>query len=125
MSTILSTAKNQSVAVPDLRPSLNLRRRFYTGMAVAAIATVFAGFARTYFLKVYTGTPSQPLAVHVHAVVFTAWLLLFLTQTTLIANGRTAVHRKLGAVMAAWAVLMVVVGYLVAISSARRGFRGI
>ena len=67
-------------------------------MAIAAVATVFFGFAPTYYLKSFTHTavyptglpvsPSLPALVHVHALVFTAWILLFLVQTTLIAADR-------------------------------------
>jgi hypothetical protein len=37
-----------------------------------------------------------PLIVHVHAALMVAWLGLLLTQTVLVATGRTATHMKLG-----------------------------
>ncbi len=97
---------------------------FYTGVAVAVIATVFAGFARTYYLKAYTGTPSLPVSVHLHGIVFTAWTLLFLGQTVFIGRDRIDMHRRLGALGAALACLMIVLGYEIAIAGARRGFLG-
>src|SRR6266545_7094254 len=39
--------------------------------------------------------PLTPL-VTVHAVLSVVWLLLFLAQTTLVATGRTAIHRRVG-----------------------------
>jgi len=106
--------------------------RFFPGMAVAAAATVFFGFAPTYYLKSFTHTavyptglpvsPSLPALVHVHALVFTAWILLFLVQTTLIAADRLRLHRRLGVAGAVVAFVMVIVGVMTAIRGARDGW---
>src|ERR1044071_9246719 len=81
-------------------------RLFYTGMAVAILITVFAGFARTYFLRPYfEPQPLLPL-LHLHGVVFTAWVVLFITQTALVAARRTDIHRRLGVAGAALSALM-------------------
>ena len=96
-------------------------RLFYTGMAVTAAVLVFAGFARTYYLKAYFGAPSLAPLVHLHGLVFTSWLVLLLSQVTLVAAKRTDLHRRLGMVGAFLAPLMVVVGAATAIGAARRG----
>ncbi|MDH5344639.1 MAG: hypothetical protein OEW59_02665, partial [Gammaproteobacteria bacterium] len=44
--------------------------------------------------------PPFPTILHVHAVLMGSWLLLLLAQTTLIATGNGAQHRKLGLVAA-------------------------
>jgi hypothetical protein len=75
-------------------------RRLYAAAALVAILIVFAGFAPTYYLKGAFGTPDLSTLKHVHGVVMTAWFALFFTQALLVANGRTATHRKLG--VAAW-----------------------
>ena len=96
------------------------RRRFYTGMALAIALTVFAGFAPTYYLRPwFQSTPLGGL-VHLHGLVFTGWVLLFLVQSTLIAAGRTALHRRLGVAGAVLAALLVVVGTTTAIAGASR-----
>jgi hypothetical protein len=94
-------------------------RLFYTGMAVAVVVTVFAGFARTYYLRPYFGTPSLTPLLHLHGIVFTSWLVLFLIQTTLVAANRTGIHRRLGIVGAVIAVLMVLIGTATAIIRAK------
>jgi hypothetical protein len=95
-------------------------RLFFTGMAIAMTITVFAGFARTYYLRPYfVMSPLAPL-LHLHGVVFTSWLLLFLTQTALVAAKRTGIHRRLGILGAAIAVLMILVGITTAIIRARQ-----
>jgi hypothetical protein len=48
-------------------------------------------------------------------------MLLFLTQTSLVAAGRTDIHRRLGVAGALLAPLLLVVGYLTAIESPRLG----
>jgi hypothetical protein len=60
--------------------------------------------------------------VTVHAIVAAAWLLVFLAQATLVATGRTTIHRRLGIVGAVLTVVFVVVGYFTIIEEARRGF---
>jgi hypothetical protein len=96
--------------------------RFFTGMALASALTVFIGFARTYYLRSVFDGPAVPTAlVHLHGLVFTAWVVLFVSQTSLVAAGRTDVHRRLGVVGAGLVVLLVVVGWLTAIAAARRG----
>ena len=95
--------------------------RFYVGMAVVAMLIVIAGFGPGLIEpSMRKGPPT--IAVVMHGVVFTAWLLLFLSQTLLITKGRYAVHRRLGYFGAVLAVLMVVSGYFTAIQMARRGY---
>jgi len=97
-------------------------RAFYTGMSVAVIATVYYGFARSYFLRGhYFATPLAPIA-KLHGAVFMAWTLLFLVQTVLIARRRRDIHRRLGMAGAILAGAMVIVGTTIAIISMRHNF---
>jgi hypothetical protein len=54
---------------------------FYTGLAVVAAAIVFAGFARTYYLKDLFGKPPLPSLLHLHGALFTSWLLSCLVRS--------------------------------------------
>jgi len=104
------------------RPAdLNRDRIFYTGMAAAMTVVVFAGFAPSYYLKAQFGAPALPFLVHAHGLVFTAWLLLFCTQTTLVAGDRVATHRKLGIAGVVLAIIMVPLGVVVSIHALRAG----
>src|SRR5450631_345149 len=96
-------------------------RRFFTGLAVAVALSVFAGFAPTYYLKGLYGTRALSPFLHFHGMLFTSWILLFVTQTTLVAAKRTDLHRRLGIVGALLAVAMLVVGTAVAVAAAKRG----
>ena len=96
-------------------------RRFYVGVAIAVLITVFLGFSRSYFLKAYYGTPELSLHVHIHGLVFTSWVLLFLAQTTLVATDRTDLHRKLGVGGAVLAALLLTMGTTTAILRVKGG----
>jgi len=96
-------------------------RMFYTGLAVVAAAIVFAGFARTYYLRDLFGRPPLRPLLHLHGFLFTSWLAFLLLQTTLVAAKRTDIHRRLGVAGGVLATLMIVVGIITAIHAARRG----
>jgi len=94
-------------------------RLFYTGMAVAFVLTVFAGFARTFYLRPHFQTqPLIPLLV-LHGIVFTSWIALLLTQTTLVATKRTRTHMRLGVAGGLLASLMILIGTVTAIVRAK------
>jgi hypothetical protein len=102
-------------------------RLFYSGMAIVMAALVFSGFAPTYFFRLFGGGPSSTVSggaftplVHVHGALFTAWVLLFVVQTALVAGHRVAVHRRLGLAGAGLAAAMILVGTSTAIATARR-----
>ena len=91
---------------------------FFSGMAVALAATVFAGFSRTYYLRGAVGSPVLPTLLLVRGFVFTAWMILLVVQTSLVAANKTEVHRRLGVAGAALGVLMTVLAGYVAITRA-------
>jgi hypothetical protein len=88
-------------------------RNFFLTMTLLALAVVIGGFAPTYYLKLWFGTPELKLSVHVHSILATAWCALLVTQTLLIRNGRHALHRTLGMAGLAIAALVVITGYIV------------
>ncbi|HUR35539.1 MAG TPA: hypothetical protein VM032_17170 [Vicinamibacterales bacterium] len=109
------------------RATTRYDRVFYGGMALALGLTVFAGFAPTYYLRLLSGptatTSGGPFTVlvHLHGALFTAWVLLFVAQTALVASRRVNVHRKLGVAGAVLAGTMVIVGVSLAIRTAASG----
>jgi hypothetical protein len=64
-------------------------------------------------------TPALPLSFHIHGALFTAWVLLFAAQTSLVAARRTDLHKRLGIGGAVLAVAMVISGLVVSIASAK------
>ncbi len=114
-----------STAVPEAKTfsvtGMGRRRLFYLEMAIAMAIIVFAGFAPSFYLRTQFAYPAlTPLRI-VHGTAFTAWIVLFIAQTTLVATRRTRVHRRLGVAAALLAVLMVVLGLSTAVAAAREG----
>jgi hypothetical protein len=114
---------SSTISQPSVSAPTSVRagdRRFYTGMAFAAAATVLLGFSRTFFLRAYFDATPLAWPFVVHGVVFTAWIALFVTQTSLIAARRTQTHRQLGWAGAALAAVMAAVAMLAAVTAGRR-----
>ncbi|HYX31050.1 MAG TPA: hypothetical protein VE863_21115 [Pyrinomonadaceae bacterium] len=95
-------------------------RIFYTGMSITIAITVFAGFSRTWFLRPYFSQLQAliPLLV-IHGIIFSSWIALFVTQTSLIATKRRRTHMRLGVAGGVLACLMLIVGSVTAIIRAK------
>ena len=96
-------------------------RFFFVVMACAVIVTVFTGFAPTFYLR-GSFTQNRPMSVllHVHGIVFSAWVSLFLVQTLLIARGSRRLHQRLGWIGAGVAGAMVILVTAAVIEQLRR-----
>jgi hypothetical protein len=88
------------------------RSRFFALIALALAAFTIVGFSRTYYFRFLTDLPPLTVLVQLHGAVFTAWLLVFVAQTRLIAAHRVDLHMKLGIAALVIAVLILVVGFL-------------
>jgi hypothetical protein len=93
-------------------------RWIFVFMAAWFIAIVLTGFIPDSIMKVGMvragARPPFPLVMHLHAVLMGSFLLLLLTQTTLMATGRRALHMKLGIAGVILAVALVTVGFILA-----------
>ena len=106
-----------------LTPSASEREhRFFMGMAVVIALIVLVGFGPTYYLRPVFRTEALHPTFHLHGFVFSIWVVFFVVQTALVFTRRTPVHRRLGVFGGVWAAVMLVVGYLAAVASVRRGF---
>lgn len=92
---------------------------FYTSMAVAMAATVFVGFAPTFFLKAFSDSPPLAPLLHLHGAAFASWYVIFFVQTLLIGSEKPALHRQLGLAGFCLAAVMVVLGVEAAIHAIR------
>ena len=108
-------------AVAATRPASSDRPLFIAA-ALAVATIVFVGFARTFYLKGLFAAPALSNLLLLHGAAMTLWIGLFLAQISLVAAGRTDLHRRLGVVGACLVVLILVVNIAAAIDAGRRGF---
>lgn len=107
-----------TLAEPVPRP-VRSDDRFFLTMSIVMALTIVAGFSLQ--LAMGRSTFSAPPIVHIHAVVFFGWVVLYLLQNVFVARGQMALHRTLGWIGAVWMVLMVVVGVTITVLMVRRG----
>jgi len=93
---------------------------FFSGMAGVALIAVLVGFARTYFLAGLFRAPLLNLLVHIHGAAFTLWIILFITQISLVTAGHVSVHRRVGLLGFVLAIVMIVLGTVTASDSLAR-----
>jgi len=114
-----------TIALPrntaDQLPGRRYDNYFFSVMALLILVTVFVGFARTYFLVGVFRAPLPSLLVHIHGAVFSAWILLLITQIALVSAGRVDIHRRLGLAGFGLACLMIILGVLAATGLMARG----
>jgi hypothetical protein len=103
-----------SDAVMGGRPVRDAARWFYVWMAGVFILIAFGGFAPTYWLQLAPATFIGSPLLHLHALLFSAWPLFLLLQTTFAARGRIHSHRAWGLLGISLATAMVLVGFAAA-----------
>jgi hypothetical protein len=109
-----SQEKLMNEAVMAIGTAVDTRRWFYVWMAGACALVAFGGFAPTYWLQLPPGTFVGSPLLHLHSLLFSAWTLLLLVQTSFVALGRIQRHRSWGMLGIALATAMVFVGVAVA-----------
>jgi len=84
-------------------------------MAWAGALIAATGFSRRYLLPLAAGSFHATAIVHLHGIVTFAWVAFLIVQTTLVATGRTALHRGMGMAGIALGTLLVFTASEVAI----------
>jgi hypothetical protein len=118
----VATIESRRSALSPKPAHPRLQRFFFLFMAVLIIAAVFLGFARTFFLAPLYNFHLPNLLVAIHGIVFASWIALFAIQTSLVAMGRTDLHRKLGTLGAILVGLVFVMAYAVMLEGVHRDF---
>lgn len=112
------------MAVNQLIERRQSEHRFFLGVAILFPLIVLAGFARTYYLKgLFAASPVFSNLVHLHGVLMTTWIVLFVIQVWLISARRVKTHQQLGMAGVALGLLMIPVGLATAIAAAKYGSR--
>jgi hypothetical protein len=120
MATVVARPSSPAKLATSM-PGRRFDHFFFSGMALLMLVTVFVGFAPTYYLAGVFHAPLPSFIIHLHGAAFTCWILLLVTQTSLVAAGRVDIHRRLGIAGFLLACLMVLLGVLAATDSLVRG----
>lgn len=91
--------------------------RFYFRFSVFILAVGVLGFAPTYWLQLPAGTVDVPAIIHLHGIVFTAWLVLLVVQSWLASQGRLRNHRAWGLSGISLATLVFALGVVGAVAA--------
>src|SRR5581483_4521539 len=95
---------------------------FYLTMTLVSAVIIFLGFSPSFYLKsVLHAPPPLSLLTITHGLVFTGWVLLFVTQPALIPIDKPALHRQLGINGAILFGVILSLGVSTAITAGRLG----
>lgn len=112
-----------TVSATNKAPGSRFDHVFFPGVAWLMLIIVLVGFAPSYYLAGVLRAPLPSLVIHVHAMVFSCWILLLIAQTSLTVAGRVDIHRRLGIAGFLLACSMLIVGIWAATDQlARRSF---
>jgi hypothetical protein len=111
-----------SSQVPSaIRTKTFVERWYFTGMAIVMLVVSIAGFMPAIVHPAGRRAPLTLLAA-AHGIVFLAWLLLFLSQSLLVATRRVGWHRRLGLASVFLLALIIPLTYTTTVEMVRRGF---
>lgn len=95
-------------------------RAFHLRMALLCLGIAVLGFAPTYWRGLVTGSFRGGPLVHLHALIFYAWMILHVMQAAWVAQGRIGRHREVGIFGVSLATLLVATGMAVSIAGGLR-----
>lgn len=101
-----------------VRSAIAQRRSLYIALSAFMALIAVVGFWPTYYGPLVRRTLTQPPLIHLHAIVFTGWLVLFAAQVVFAATGRLRWHLRLGCVGIAYGVVLVILGLTTAVARA-------
>lgn len=94
-------------------------RSFHLSLMIAITVIILYGFSHTVGTDIINPPRRQPLILYIHALVYTSWLLVLVSQTALIWLRNPRLHRKLGWFSLGFAVAMVAIGLLTTVIMGR------
>ncbi len=90
-------------------------RNFYLLLLIACWAAIASGFGYEMVQMSSQGKLHFPLIVHIHAIVYVGWLVLFTVQILLVRSKNLALHKKLGLLSLGFIPVMLILGLLTVI----------
>lgn len=93
---------------------------FFSAMTLLLLATFFIGFASSYYLAGVVTAPLPSKIIHIHAIVFTIWMLLLATQVSLTSTNKINLHRSIGIIAFFFTPIMIVTGLMSSVDALKR-----
>ena len=101
---------------PSLGAGAGRTRQAYFAIALLIAAIVAWGFWKTYWSRPFSRT-DLPAIVHIHASVFSLWVLVLVAQAAVVVAGNVRLHRRLGTIGMFYGALVFIVGLLVSVGA--------
>jgi hypothetical protein len=98
-----------------------LDKYFYFFMSLLAAVIVVWGFSHTVNANLFRPVVPRPFLLWIHAAAFSAWVVFFILQSTLVRTRNVRWHRTLGWLGVALATVMAPLGIATAIVMGRFG----
>ncbi|MFN8259259.1 MAG: hypothetical protein U0W24_26460 [Bacteroidales bacterium] len=102
-----------------MEKTIQRRKRsfFYIIVSVIFLLIVLAGFTPTYYFPVIQNSFTTDIPIiHIHAALYSFWILFTIVQPALVVTGRTKFHKKIGIAGFILAAGMIIFGLAVAIT---------
>lgn len=96
--------------------SVSRTRQAYFVIALLVAGMVAWGFWKAYYSQALARA-DLPAIVHVHAVVFSVWVLILVAQAAVVVAGNVRLHRQIGAAGMLYGALVFSVGLLVSVGA--------
>lgn len=110
------------MAINDTATRRAFERSFFLAIAIVFPLIVLIGFGPTYYLKPLFPSPPIPRAViHLHGLLMTAWVVLFILQVFLIRTTKIKVHQRLGLLSIILGLAIIPTGLVTAVLAAKYG----
>lgn len=116
VESVATTARRAAKASPFKQ---FVSKYFYFCMSLVFAGLVVWGFSRTVNDNLFHAALPRPLLLWVHGAAFSAWVIFFIAQSTLVRTHNLRVHRSLGWFGAVLGSGMVVLGIAIAIVMTR------
>ena len=116
-------ATTASVGAPTTVRKRLRKSPFFTILGLLMLVFAIAGFWPQYFSAVTGQNPAattQFWLIHVHAALFVGWLLIYISQASLIFAGRARIHIALGPWLAIYGFVIAAIGVFAALRLAVR-----
>lgn len=110
------------MAVSNALERRAFERRFFLVIAILFPVVALIGFAPTYYLKPLFNTPPIPRTViHLHGLLMSAWIVLFIAQVYFIRSTRIKTHQQLGLLSVILGIVIIVTGLVTAVAATKYG----